>query len=220
MTKPKVVPKVERDLSNFKLNDPERQEKFLAMLRTTGTVVDAANAAGISRKQCYVYRREDADFAKRWDVAQRDGSKKYFDVALEPSMRFRAYNDRIVPSKFVQEYVPRKDAEGNLKNVLRRKAIEWKTIPASDTLAMFIARAERPEKYGNLEDVANKRLKKIEVYQGALDTYIEDVAAESRSLGREIKLTREQAARKLSMFYPDLPSVLGIDIGKKENGDG
>lgn len=48
----------------------DKKAAFLAALAETYTVTHAADAAGISRKTAYEWRKEDGDFAAAWDAAQ------------------------------------------------------------------------------------------------------------------------------------------------------
>jgi hypothetical protein len=66
----------------------ERQLQFVAALRATGSVAQAARAVGMGKVSAYGLRkRADAEsFAAAWDHALCDGRARMFDVALERAL--------------------------------------------------------------------------------------------------------------------------------------
>jgi len=96
---------------------------FLGYLAATGNVAEACKGAGIYRKMPYRYRRVSAPFAEAWNDA-----KATFGDAIEREIFRRA-------------------VEGYEEPVFY-KGVEVATVRKhSDLLLMFLAKAERPEKF-------------------------------------------------------------------------
>ena len=67
---------------------PERQQRFITALRLTGVVAAAARAVGVSVQSAYRLRERAgaASFAAAWDAAQREGSDRAFDAAIDRAL--------------------------------------------------------------------------------------------------------------------------------------
>ena len=97
--------------------------RFLAALAETANVTEAANQAGISRPQVYHVRSREPKFAAAWD----DAIEIAVD-ALEQEMRRRAMVGVKEPIYFKDQLIDH-------------------VYKPSDTLAIFLAKAHRPEKF-------------------------------------------------------------------------
>lgn len=64
---------------------PDRQRRFLLMLRETGVVAAAARAVGCSYQSGYKLRRQPGavEFAAAWDRALDEGRMKAFDLVYD-----------------------------------------------------------------------------------------------------------------------------------------
>lgn len=98
-------------------------EKFLKALASSPNVTEAANACGIERSTAYRRRNLDPDFAARWDDAIQQSTDK-----LVGEMYRRAVTGTEKPVFYL----------GNECGCIREY---------SDTLAIFLAKAHRPEVY-------------------------------------------------------------------------
>lgn len=129
---------------------PEKLTAFCAALAETCNVGKAASAVGISRYTAYIWRKEDSDFAARWDDAMKAGllmledeaHRRAFDGVAEPL----THQGRITYQ--VEEFV---DEEGN-RGLRAKRDAEGNPIPEtvrkySDTLAIFLLKAHAPDKY-------------------------------------------------------------------------
>ena len=105
------------------------QEKFLAALTNTSNVRASCQAAGIDRHTAYNHRKRSKEFAAAWDKALEDA----VDL-LEAEAWRRA-------AKGVEEPVFYK---GQPTGTIRRY---------SDTLLIFLMKANRPEKYRDNYDI-------------------------------------------------------------------
>jgi hypothetical protein len=128
--------------------------KFIAHLAKTCNVSRAARLAKVGRKTAYEHRERDPKFAAEWDEALEIAVD-----ALEYEMRRRAIEGCVEPVFY----------KGDECGSIRRY---------SDLLAIFLAKAHRPEKYrdnfrqdqkttGNLADLvaeaeARAELRKLE----------------------------------------------------------
>ena len=103
-----------------------RQRAFVEALSDTGSVRDAAEAAGMTRKSCYALRRSPGGgaFAAAWDAAIDEASKQLVDIAFERAVKGVAD--------------PVFDRHGACIAVRRRY---------NDRLLMFLLRAHQPERY-------------------------------------------------------------------------
>ncbi|MBG0776275.1 MAG: hypothetical protein H0S85_07535 [Desulfovibrionaceae bacterium] len=103
---------------------PASRKRFLAALRGSGNVSEAARHAGVSRSRVYDLRAEDAAFAAAWDEALEAAVD-----ALEEEVRRRALEGYEEPVFYGGEQV----------GVKRRY---------SDSLLRFLLARHRPEIYG------------------------------------------------------------------------
>ena len=108
---------------------PEKDARFLDELAKGLSVTGAANAAGYHRQRVYEIRKDDSEFAEKWDAAIDQGT----DV-LEDEMRRRAYEG-------VDEPVFH---QGRQCGVIRKY---------SDTLLIFSLKGRRPQKYRDNVDL-------------------------------------------------------------------
>lgn len=146
---------------------PEKLTAFCAALAETCNVGKAAAAVGISRYTAYIWRKDDPDFAERWDDAMKAGL-----LALEDEMHRRAIDGVEEPvthqgqlSYQLEHFV---DEEGKQQARLKRDQ-NGQPIPLtirkySDTLAIFLAKAHDPDKYrdnSKLELAGSLELRKL-----------------------------------------------------------
>lgn len=103
-----------------------RQRKFIEILADTGSVREAAKAVHMSHQSCYRLRRSPGAeaFARAWDAAIEEASRRLIDVAFERAVMGVAD--------------PVFDKDGACIAVRRRY---------NDRLLMFLLRAHRPERY-------------------------------------------------------------------------
>lgn len=103
-----------------------RQRKFIEILADTGSVREAAKLVHMSQQSCYRLRRSPGAeaFARAWDAAIEEASKRLIDVAFERAVMGVAD--------------PVFDKDGACIAVRRRY---------NDRLLMFLLRAHRPERY-------------------------------------------------------------------------
>ena len=96
----------------------EKKEIFLSILAASCNVTKAAEASKLNRQDLYKWRAADEVFAQRWDEAKELGVE-----ALEDEMHRRAVDGVVRATKYGvhREY--------------------------SDTLAIFLAKAHKPEKF-------------------------------------------------------------------------
>lgn len=108
---------------------PEKMVAFCAALAETGIVARACKAVDISRACAYKWREEVPDFAAAWDRALHIGI-----TALEDEAHRRAF-------------------EGVDEGVYHQGVLMDTQKKYSDTLAIFLLKAHRPEKYRERSDV-------------------------------------------------------------------
>ena len=113
-------------MANVTKVTPQKKGKFLAELRRTGNATFASRTTGISRREWYRVRLEEADFAEEWDHARA----AYAEEVLEPEADRRA-----VEGVTHQLYF---DKDGNPVGEVRRY---------SDTLLIFRLKALKAEEY-------------------------------------------------------------------------
>jgi hypothetical protein len=103
-----------------------RQRKFIEVLADTGSVREAAKLCHMSLQSCYRLRRAPGAeaFARAWDAAIEEASRRLVDVAFERAVQGVAD--------------PVFDKEGACIAVRRRY---------NDRLLMFLLRAHHPERY-------------------------------------------------------------------------
>lgn len=102
---------------------PERAAAFCAALAETGIVSRACAAVDITRRTAYNWREDYPDFAQAWDRALQIGIS-----ALEDEAHRRAF-------------------EGVPEPVFHQGVECGSVRKYSDTLAIFLLKAHRPEKY-------------------------------------------------------------------------
>lgn len=101
----------------------KKRSTFLNVLKETGNVSEAAREVGLSRRTAYNLRESDEEFAKAWDEAVDTG----IDY-LEEEARRRAYKGVAEPVFY--------------------QGMECGTVQKySDTLMIFLLKANRPDKY-------------------------------------------------------------------------
>src|SRR6267142_3657277 len=103
---------------------PERQARFIENLRLTGgNISKACEASNVSRPTAYTYRNTVPMFREAWDEALEASIEQ-----LEQEARRRALEGVNEPVFY----------KGDVCGVIRKY---------SDTLAIFLLQAHRPEKY-------------------------------------------------------------------------
>lgn len=102
---------------------PEKLTAFCAALAETGIVAKACKAVDISRVTAYQWRNEIPEFAAAWDKALEIGI-----TALEDEAHRRGF-------------------EGVDEGVYHQGVLVDTQKKYSDTLAIFLLKAHRPEKY-------------------------------------------------------------------------
>lgn len=105
------------------LTPEKRKELFLEYLRERPNVTKAARWAGWTRQNVYILRDNDPEFAKAWDAALEESIE-----LCEGEMHRRAF-------------------DGTLKPVYQSGVKVGSIREYSDTLAIFLMKAHRPEKY-------------------------------------------------------------------------
>ena len=127
---------------NQKMSE-EKKMAFLTVLAETCNVSRAAKAIGVARITVYEWRDAFVEFAAAWDKAKQLGVD-----ALEDEAHRRAF-------------------EGNEKTVFHQGAECGTVREYSDTLAIFLLKAHKPDKYrenANLHVTSN-----VDLAQGILD---------------------------------------------------
>lgn len=111
---------------------------FLAALRQTGKVCDAAAAAGVDRTLVYRIRNRNLKFAKAWDDALEEAAGMLEDEAV------RRARDGVIKYKFTSKGEP----------VLHPVTGEpYYELDYSDTLLMFLLKGIYPDKYRDRANV-------------------------------------------------------------------
>lgn len=110
---------------------PEKKEKFLNALRKWPNVARAARLCGVSRQTVYNHRWNDEAFAAAWDEALVEGVDR-----LEEEAERRGFKGVLEPVYYKGEKV------GSVRRY-------------SDTLAIFLLKAYRPEKYRENIDITS-----------------------------------------------------------------
>lgn len=135
---------------------PEKLSAFCAALAETGIVARACKAVDITRETAYKWRRLDPDFKAAWDDALEIGI-----TALEDEAHRRAFDGAAEPVYHLGKAV-------------------GETRKYSDTLAIFLLKAHRPDKYRERAEVEHKGGVAITVDTGVpvpiSDTGIDDIA--------------------------------------------
>lgn len=105
------------------------QEVFLDQLRLVPNVTLACDKAEITRQTAYRHRQESESFAAAWESALDEAVER-----LEYEMHRRAY-------------------EGTDKPIIYQGDVTGTFKEYSDTLAIFLAKAHRPEKYRERSEI-------------------------------------------------------------------
>jgi hypothetical protein len=106
------------------IRTPKKREQFLTTLRESGgNVSRSCSEARLSRVAAYAWRADDSNFARDWDEAL-----EFAIEALEEEVRRRAFKGTDEPVYYQGEEV----------GAVRKY---------SDTLAIFLLKAHRPERY-------------------------------------------------------------------------
>jgi len=129
---------------------PEKLTAFCAALAETCQVGKAAAAVGISRYTAYIWRKNDPEFAERWDEAMKAGL-----LVLEDEMHRRAVDGVAEPvlhqgqPTYLTELYTDEDGKQQSRFKLddQGQRIPMTVRKYSDTLAIFLAKAHDPEKY-------------------------------------------------------------------------
>ena len=100
------------------------REKFLAVLRETCNVAEAARAVGISRRTAYD-RRADAQFAIAWDEAEQEAADK------------------------LEREAWRRAVEGTQKPIVYKGDVTGHYLEYSDRMLELLLKAHRPERFGD-----------------------------------------------------------------------
>lgn len=116
----------------------KKKSEFLDALRDTGNITIACRACNISRQAAYDARINDPDFADRWDDAIHHATE-----ILEYECRRRALEGFLEPVYYAGKQV------GTIRKF-------------SDTLAIFLLKAARPQKYrDNVSIDVNANVEKL-----------------------------------------------------------
>lgn len=110
---------------------PKKGERFLAALRKTGNVTQAAKAERVDRVTAYTWRNNDEEFAKQWDEALEEATD-----LLELEARRRAQ-------------------DGTPEPVYHRGQQVGTVQKYSDTLLIFLLKAHRPNKFKDRVDMTS-----------------------------------------------------------------
>lgn len=121
---------------------------FLAVLAETANVTLAAKEAGVGRRTAYDHRAQYEGFAAEWDEALEIGV-----AALEDEANRRAFHGVETPVYQGGELV------GHIRKY-------------SDTLAIFLLKAHRPERY--TERLATEQSGSLKVIVERKDMYLAD----------------------------------------------
>ncbi|UTW59968.1 helix-turn-helix domain-containing protein [Kordiimonas sp. SCSIO 12603] len=107
--------------------------KFLDFLSEGYSVVKAAEAAGVSGRTVYKWRRVDIAFAVEWEQA--------LDIATD----------------LIEEEAMRRAVKGVAKPVYRGGEVVGHVQDYSDSMLMFLLKARRPEKYNDKAGKADQQ---------------------------------------------------------------
>lgn len=133
--------------------DAARRAVFLEKLTDTLNVSGSARAAGVSRETAYDHRAKDPEFKKAWDDALEEG----LDLA-EQSCNMRAFKGVVRPVLYKGEpagqWVNAKGEPAVHANAHHFVPIEIREY--SDTLAQFMLKAHRPEKFRDRLEVTGE----------------------------------------------------------------
>jgi hypothetical protein len=147
-------------MANRTMRTPERDNTFFEEFGRTANVSAAAILAGYSRTSVYEYRRDDPEFAKRWENADRVATE-HLEEAL--------YNRAVFG---VTRYEPLMH-QGQVVHI--KEVTEY-----SDTAAIFLLKARNPDKYRERIEVNinwRNELKQIGVNP---DEYLQMMVAQAK----------------------------------------
>jgi transposase-like protein len=102
---------------------PEKQEKFLEVLATGASVARAAAEIGAARSTVFGWKKDNPEFAERWDNAVETGTDLMEDEALRRALK------------------------GTERPVYQQGVLVGYITEFSDTLMIFQLKARRREKY-------------------------------------------------------------------------
>lgn len=152
---------------------PEKLTAFCAALAETCNVTRACSAVGVSRYTAYLWRKNDPDFADRWDEAvaaavlglEDEAHRRAFEGSAEPLVHQGQFSyeyerderGRVVfDEEIIEREVVTKAGKSVELEVVRtpRLALDGEGKPRvstvrkySDTLAIFLLKAHNPDKY-------------------------------------------------------------------------
>lgn len=115
-----------------------KQNAFLSAFAKCGTILHAANAAGINRETVRTWRSDDESFAERFSEAQKEANE-----LLEAEARRRAIQG-CRRKKFTKNGDPIYDPE---------TGEQYEELVYSDTLLIFLLKGNDPEKYRERTEV-------------------------------------------------------------------
>lgn len=138
-------------------------ERFIAYMSEGGHARGACRAARIGRTTAYRYRQSDEDFALAWADAEEESTERLEEEA------FRRACEGLKRNKY--------DAKGNLL---------CEELVYSDTLAIFLLKARRPEKYRDRYEFK---------HSGEVKTTGVDLSKLSLEEARELQALLEKASR-------------------------
>lgn len=140
-------------LQNPTPKKPPRWVKgFLTALRESGIVRVACDAAKIDRSTVYDHRIADATFAEAWDLALDEAADLLEEEArrraLQGVQRLKFHNGVLIKVP-----VPSADGTPLLDNDGQPIMVPYVEHEYSDTLAIFLLKGAKPEKYRERQQV-------------------------------------------------------------------
>jgi hypothetical protein len=133
---PKKRPET-HEMANRTTRTPERDARFLEALANGATISSAVKSAGYARPTVYKWRAADVKFAAAWDDAIEEGTDLLEDEVL------RRAKDGVEEPRFY---------EGEICGHVRKY---------SDTLAIFLLKARRPEKYSDKVTATRQKIRRV-----------------------------------------------------------
>lgn len=107
------------------------ESKFLSALEETANVAESARLTGIGRATAYRERKENPDFAAKWDEALQLGMDSLIDEAV------------------------RRARDGTTKPVYQGGKLVGYVKEYSDTLLIFLLKAHKPTVYRDNVDITS-----------------------------------------------------------------
>jgi Bacteriophage Sf6, terminase small subunit-like len=114
-----------------------KDARFLEALANGATISSAVKSAGYARPTVYKWRAADVKFAAAWDDAIEEGTDLLEDEVL------RRAKDGVEEPRFY---------EGEICGHVRKY---------SDTLAIFLLKARRPEKYSDKVTATRQKIRRV-----------------------------------------------------------